>query len=166
MPRGGHGKTGPVAADTQTRRLRGSRTRPQHRAKGDAGAPMVGCDPPRGLSRTEQNFWRYYAPALAVEHRLTVKTRDTLAKYCTALAVVANLRTLLASRKPANRAERGPVRKELRQWLLASRLYENDLLLNPASAIRAPKPIVGGDGPPPQGDALSDFDDDDDAAIN
>ena len=164
MPRGGHAKTGPAIKDAATRALHGSRERPQHRTKGDAGAPMIVCAPPPGLSKAERAFWTYYAPPLAAEHRLTLKARDTLAKYCTALAVVADLRRRLASRRRADRAQRPAVLKELRQWLLASRLYENDLILNPASAIRAPKP-TGGDGPPAQGDALSDFDDED-AAIN
>ena len=34
-------------------------------------------------------------------------------------------------------ALRAANRKELRQWLTVSRLYESDLLLNPASAVRA-----------------------------
>jgi phage terminase small subunit len=165
MPRGGHVKSGPAVKDAATRALHGSRDRPQHRTKGDAGAAMIVCAPsPPGLSRAERGFWTYYAPLLAAEHRLTLKARDTLAKYCTALAVVADLRRRWGSRRAADRADRSATLKELRQWVLASRLYENDLILNPASAIRAPK-VSGGEGPPAQGDALSDFDDDD-AAVN
>lgn len=126
---------------------------------------MIVCAPPTGLSRSEQRFWKYYAPQLAAEKRLSMKARDTLAKYCTALAVVADLRGQLTSRKREHIAQRSYVRKELRQWLLASRLYENDLILNPASAIRAPRAEGGEDDPPPPDDPFTQFDDDD-SAIN
>lgn len=160
MPRGGHNKSGPVAHDAATRKLHGAQTRRQHRAKGDAGVSMMVCDRPPGLSKTELAFWDYYAPQLAAERRLTLKARDTLAKYCTALAVVSGLRASLASRKRADIAERSATRKELRQWLLAARLYENDLLLNPASSIRAPKPDVIPSSEPGVADRFDEFDDD------
>lgn len=164
MPRGGHGRGGRAAFDVATRKLHATRTRPRHRVKGAAGAPMVVCDPPPGLSRREKAFWNYYAPALAAERRLTLKARDALATYCTARAIIADLRAALVSRKRTDLAERSATRKELRQWVLAARLYENDLLLNPASAIRAPL----GDVPPPIGPGVSDpFDEfDDDASIH
>jgi hypothetical protein len=60
---------------------------------------VAGCAPPPGLSRAEMAFWEYYAPALLAERRLTTTTRDALAKYCTALAMVADLRRELVSRK-------------------------------------------------------------------
>jgi phage terminase small subunit len=154
-----------MAQDAASRALRGSRERPHHRQKGDADAPILVCDPPPGLSKSEQTFWRYYAPQLAAERRLTLKARDTLAKYCTSLAVVADLRRALTSRKRQDVEQRSNVRKELRQWLLASRLYENDLILNPASSIRAPKP-VGGTGEPIPDDPMSQFDEADDSSIN
>jgi hypothetical protein len=131
-----------VAFDAATRALRGSKTRPRHRVQGDdvgAGGPMPVCAPPPGLSKLETSFWHYYAPTLAASRRLPPKARDTLAKYCTALAVVSGLRAQLASRKRADVGERREIRRELRQWLLCGRLYENDLLLNPASLARAPK---------------------------
>lgn len=167
MPRGGHGKSGPVQKDSATRTLHGSRTRQQHRKKGDVGAPMIVCDPPPDLSKAEKKFWGYYAPQLVAEGRLTMKARDTLAKYCTSLAVVASLRRQLESKKREDVDNRSSNRKELRQWILASRLYENDLLLNPSSSIRAPKP--GGVDPPVPNDPMDDYDedlDDDDASVN
>lgn len=121
---------------------------------------MLVCDHPPGLSRMEVAFWNYYAPQLAAERRLTLKARDTLAKYCTALAVVSGLRKALASRKRAEIAARSGTRKELRQWLLAARLYENDLLLNPASSIRAPKPDIAPPVEPGSADPFDEFDDD------
>jgi phage terminase small subunit len=159
MPRGGHGRSGPPPADTKTRALHGSRTRPQHRTIAPP-AGTLGCQPPPGLSRSEQRFWNYYAPELAAERRLTGKTRDALAKYCTALATVADLRRQIASRKPRDLENRSGYRKELRQWLLASRLYENDLLLNPASAARSlPRGEEPTDPlPPPAQDPFSEFD--------
>jgi hypothetical protein len=100
---------------------------------------MVVCAAPPGLSKREGAFWSYYAPLLVANRRLTCEARDTLAKYCTALATVAELRQQIASRKPKDLVDRSANRKELRQWLTVSRLYETDLLLNPASAVRAPK---------------------------
>lgn len=161
MPRGGHSKSGPIAQGEEARRLHGSRTRANHREKGAIGVAMVVCSPPPGLSKGEQAFWNYYAPQLVAERRLTMKSRDTLAKYCTALAVVSGLRRQLSSRKRTDIEERSDTRKELRQWLLASRLYENDLLLNPASAVRAPKADVA---PPIEPDAPDTFGDFDEAA--
>lgn len=160
MPRGGHGKSGPAPKDTETRKLHGSRTRHNHRTKGDLGAPIAVCAPPPGLSKPELAFWNYYAPQLAAERRLSAKMRDTLAKYCTALAVVGGLRHALASRKKVDLEQRSANRKELRQWLLAARLYENDLLLNPASSIRAPKADVPPPIEPGVVDPFDEFDDD------
>jgi phage terminase small subunit len=149
-----------VARDATRRKLRGARTRARHRDKGDLGIVAPACDPPPGLSRRERAFWQYYAPALAAERRLTIKARDVLAKYCSALAVVAGLRTALASRKRTDIALRANTRKELRQWLLAARLYENDLLLNPAASIRAPRPDVPPPLTPGSEDPFAEFEDD------
>jgi len=145
MPRGGHSKSGPVIQDAQARALRGSRERPQHRTKGDLGQPMIACDAPPGMSPAERKFWDYYAPQLVASRRLPLKARDALAKYCSALAVVADLRRrIFSSRSKADIANRTQNRKELRQWVLAARLYENDLLLNPSSLVRVAKPEGGG----------------------
>lgn len=166
MPKGGHGRSGRVIQDAETRALHGSRTRPIHREKGDPGAPMVACGAPPGLSKAETRFWDYYAPQLRAEKRLTLKSRDSLAKYCTSLAVVEDLRKKLASRKKEDLESRRDNLKELRQWVLASRHYENDLLLNPSSAMRAPRAMTPENEedltqPAVPEDAFSEFDDPD-----
>jgi len=163
MPRGGHSKSGPVQQNASIRALKGGRTRDRHRAKGSVGELMIVCEPPADLSKAERRYWSYYAPQLVAEGRLTLKARDVLSKYCSALAIVASLRKLLESRKREDIADRSANRKELRQWLLASRLYENDLLLNPSASIRAPKP---GGLPPVPDDPMDAFDADDDDTIN
>ena len=116
---------------------------------------MIVCGPPSGLSDAEAECWRYYAPLLISSRRLTLEARDTLAKYCTALATVADLRKVIASRKTKDVENRLVYRRELRQWLMVSRAYESDLLLNPASAVRAPKPS----GDEPDDDPFTQFDD-------
>lgn len=111
----------------------------------DAGPPLpAGCEPPDGLSGSELAFWAYYAPKLRAQRRLTLVARDVLAKYCTALAVVAELRKELAAPK-IDAKEKRDARRELRQYLNVTRLYESDLILNPATAVRNP----GFDVPPP-----------------
>lgn len=169
MPSGGHGRVGRAIDDAATRKLHGAETRKRHRAKESTAIPgqALVCDPPPALSKPEREFWDYYAPLLAAERRLDRKTRDTLAKYCSGLAVVASLRAALFSRKKADLETRSANRKELRQWVLALRLYENDLVLNPASAIRAPKVDV----PPPIDPEVApdsfdrEFDDDGDGKV-
>jgi hypothetical protein len=113
------------------------------------GAPLVGtgCEPPDGLSDLELKFWKYYAPKLKAQGRLKLLTRDVLAGYCSALAVIADIRADLAA-KDVDRKEKAAARKELRQYLAIKRMYENDLLLNPATASR----ISPFDDPPPAPD--------------
>jgi hypothetical protein len=141
MPRGGHSRVGPLPADAATRQLYGSRTRPQHRRVdpivGDAAPDTT---PPADLSDAERAYWSFYAAALVEARRFTPTCRDALAKYCVALAVIAELRQALVSRRRADRTARRETLRELRQWLLAARLIENDLLLSPAAALRAPQP--------------------------
>jgi hypothetical protein len=142
MPRGGHSRVGPPASDAATRAVRGAETRRRHRIKGDAGAARDAshdCDPPKGLDRLERNYWNYYAARMPY---LPASARDALSKYCTALATIARLKGLIASRKPADVLLRDARRKDLRQWILGSRLYETDLILTPASSIRAPRGAV------------------------
>lgn len=136
--RGGHSRSGSAPADGATRRLVGAKERPQ-RTTTVISDSLATCEAPADLSEAEQDYWNYYAPKLAAERRLTVKSRDVLAKYCTALAIVSGLRAVLASR---DSAQRSTTRRELRQWLLTARLYENDLILNPASVLRAPLPTT------------------------
>jgi phage terminase small subunit len=136
MMQGGHGRSGPAPADADTRHLLGTKKR-RRRTATVVGDLMGIPEAPSDLSEAERHFWNYYAPQLAAERRLTGKARDVLAKYCTALAVVSGLRAALASPEIA---QRSATRKELRQWLLTARLYENDLILNPASSLRALQP--------------------------
>lgn len=138
MSRGGHSRSGRASFTEEVRKLHGTPQRERHRSKGDSGQPMVDCAPPPGLSKRELGFWAYYSSALSAEGRLSLKARDCLAKYCVALAVVGALRRQLTSSKRRDIEQRSDTRKELRQWLSLSRLYENDLLLSPASSVRAP----------------------------
>ena len=138
MPRGGHSKSGPLPLDAATRRARGSRTRAHHRRVAgtmDIGSPP--CDPPGGLDPLERQYWQYYAPLMAEAGRLPARSRDALGKYCTALATIARLKVLLVSRKPADVLRRDDRRKDLRQWILGSRLIEADLMLSPSSLARS-----------------------------
>ena len=100
--------------------------------------------------------------------RLTLVARDCLAKYCTALAVVSELRLELADKK-TDRKERTAARRELRQYLNVTRLYESDLILNPATAVRS-KPEFelppGVDQPTEDDNFDAEFDDDDAASVN
>lgn len=136
MPRGGHTGSGPISQHARIRSLHGSKTRPRHRKRGNSlQVPLVTCEPPTGLSTVELEYWDYYARQLMVAGHLPLKARDALAKYCTVLAIVADLRRQLASRKRDD-IKRDSWRKELRLWVLASRLYEHDLLINPSSIVR------------------------------
>ena len=141
-----------MAHNPATRKLRSGRTRRPSSVRGDAGLLVDTCAPPPDLSRKETVFWNYYVGLLAAERRLTKKVRDGLAKYCTSLAIVAELRVELAAKTRTAVARRAETRKELRQWLLVGRLLENDLLLNPASSARAPVPVE------PEFDSFSEFD--------
>jgi hypothetical protein len=159
--RGGHARSGPAIFNPAERALHGTRMRARHRLKGDA--PPVGmssetavttaCEPPEGLSRAELGVWRYYAPLLAAAGRLTSEARGALAGYCFSQTMIGHLRRALKSRRREDIAARGAYLKEARQWLQVARLYENDLLLNPASAVRAPKPAT-----PTEPDPFEEFD--------
>jgi hypothetical protein len=166
MPRGGHGRSGRKQQSAVARKLHGSRKRPRHKVPRTVGQPMTASDPPPGLSRQEREQWTYYAPLLAQEGRLTLKARGVLLKYCAGMAMVNMLRKAIGSRRPKDIEAREKNRRELRQWALALRLYENDLLLNPSSAIRAPGPEPA--PPIPPGTPTSEFDKefDDDATVN
>lgn len=140
MPRGGHARGGRAAFDESTRALHGTSERARHREKGDLGLPMIVCEPPPHLTGVQRRIWNYYAPQLVAEGRLPIKARDTLAKYCIALDIVGKLNRKIRSVLGKGGGERHPLLPELRYWLSIARLYESDLLLNPAAAVRAPKP--------------------------
>jgi hypothetical protein len=106
---------------------------------------MITADPPPHLTASQRRIWSFYAGQLLAEGRLPMKSRDVLAKYCLAIDVVARLNRKI--RRLMAGGVKHPLLGELRAWLAISRLYESDLLLNPASAVRAPQPS------PPDGDA-------------
>lgn len=156
--RGGHAKVGPVGANAKERALKGSRERAHHRRKGKAGTPMIRCDPPPHLTKPEAEHWAYYAPLLQGSQRLTLEARDTLAKYCTALATIQRLKKQMQARAYRDvmidvvidgagnervTAKANPLLVQLRQWVMLCRGYETDLLLSPAAAVRAPRPDEG-----------------------
>lgn len=159
MPRGGHPRSGPRAKSKKEREESGARTR-RHHAKVDrvlggkdvVDAPSPSVEPPPMLTETQQEFWRYYAPLLAKERRLTLKVRDALARYCITQAMVKRLNediesldTILVLEESGERVH--PMVTTLRQFLQISRQYDTDLLLNPAADLRAP---VGEDPDKPE----------------
>ena len=154
MPRGGHSRSGQAAFDDATRALHGTKERARHRTKGDFGEPMIVCDAPPHLTAVQRRIWRYYAPQLAAEGRLPLKARDTLAKYVIALDIVAKLNRKIRSVHAGKGGEKHPLLGELRHYLAITRLYESDLLLNPASAARAPKPDRPNDAEDQELDAI------------
>jgi P27 family predicted phage terminase small subunit len=95
------------------------------------------------LTEAQKVFWDYYAPLLARERRLTMKVRDSLARYCITQAMVKRLNEdLEALDRVVSFDESGerahPLVTMLRQYLQISRQYDTDLLLNPAADMRAP----------------------------
>jgi phage terminase small subunit len=167
MGRGGHAKSGPVAFDQAERDLRGTKTRQRHRTPSrTASRATVLCEGPPHLTEAERAQWVYYAPLLMAAERLTLEARDTLAKYCTALAIVERLKKQMAADEYRDlmitvivdgagnehrSAKPNPLLVQLRQWVLLCRGYESDLLLSPAAAIRAPKAAA----PEPAADPLT-----------
>ena len=99
---------------------------------------MIVCDPPTHLTPSQRKLWAFFAPQLVAEGRLPLKARDVLAKDVIAFDVVARLNKGLKTTVPKGNEK--PILTELRQWLLVLRLYESDLLLSPAAAVRAPVP--------------------------
>lgn len=145
MGRGGHLRSGPPVKSAQQREQEGAKVRARHREKGQAGTAVeaADCDPPAHLTAAERVEWDYYAPLLAAKGRLTLEARDTLAKYCTALATVARLKRQQA--EPSYRdvdlfGKANPIGTMLRQWVMVCRAYETDLILSPAVNVRAPAP--------------------------
>jgi len=138
--------------------------RPKHKQQRTVGTVTAThpVPPPPHLTALEREQWMYYAPLLEPNGRLTLEGRDTLAKYCTALAQVALIKaemeavgkdgqptyrvvllsvTVDAAGNEHVTAKTNPLNVALRQWLETARKYESDLILNPAAAIRVPGPI-------------------------
>lgn len=106
---------------------------------------------PEHLTEQEQAVWKKYAPLLEADGRLTERSAEVLARYCVA---VARCRKIAEELKQAPSfvtsevtdrfgnvreiVKAHPLDAMLRQWMATSRSLENDLLLNPASSLRAP----------------------------
>ncbi len=123
---------------------------------------------PAHLGDEEKQVWRQYAPLLESDGRLTPKSAEVLARYCVAVArcrkltdelknvpsfVVSEVMDRFGNTRQITKAH--PLDAMLRQWMLTSRSLENDLLLNPASSLRAPSET------PVEGDPFDQFEKDD-----
>lgn len=108
-------------------------------------------DPPAYLSGDELEIWRYYAPRLAADGRLSDKSVDVLARYCVACAQVRRLAQIVRESAPVivstqyqpdgttrEIAKANPADAMLRSWADKARALENDLVLNPATLLRLP----------------------------
>lgn len=151
--RGGHARSGPAVLGAKERTLRGTKQRSRHTAKGRSGRVVADLAPPPSLTDEQRPYWTYYAQRLAEEGRLTLKTRDALAGYCVALwkrdRLLAQMHaaefrdvtisvTVDGAGSEHVTAKTNPLNPELRQWMAICRSYENDLILNPATAVRTP----------------------------
>lgn len=160
MAKGGaRPRSGPIARSAAEQRAAGGKVRARNRVSRSAGTVGAAQAPPH-LTDVERAQWGYYAPLLEKAGRLTLEARDTLAKYCTALAEIVRLKEEMAAKgsdgqpvyKPVMlsvtvdgagnqhvNAKPNPLGVQLRQWLMVCRGYEADLLLSPAAAIRVPQ---------------------------
>lgn len=148
MPSGGHGRVGPLPQPGSSSLLRGKSKRGGPTAR---LTPMVVPAPPAHLEADEVAIWQHYAPLLAADGRLSPKSIDALARYCTAVVQVRTLRAALRASAPViisttvdgagNEREivkANPLDAMLRSWMDKARALENDLVLNPASLLRVP----------------------------
>lgn len=146
MPRGGHGRTGPLPVPSSGSVLAGKAKRiGALRRPAEFSVPPA----PSHLDQEEVEVWRHYAPLLAADGRLTPKSLDVLARYCTAVVQVRALRaqlrasasiivttTIDGAGNERENVKANPLDAMLRQWMAAARALENDLVLNPASLLR------------------------------
>lgn len=131
------------------RALHGSKTRPRH-GKEPSFAPMS-VEAPSTLTEIERAFWSYYQPILSAGNVLTAGDRDTLRRYCEALAEIDDIRaqqrapeyrrvmvtvTIDSAGNEKVRAETNPLDAQLRNWVQIARLCASDLGLTPASRAR------------------------------
>lgn len=149
MPSGGHARVGSLPSPGSARTLAGGGRR--------LGAPRTlaampaAPDPPVYLTGEEVEIWRYYAPRLAADGRLSDKSVDALGRYCVAVAQVRRLSAIVRESAPViistqyqpdgttrEIAKANPADAMLRSWLDKCRALENDLVLNPASLLRVP----------------------------
>lgn len=111
-------------------------------------------EPPASITAPERALWDYYAPLQAARGLLTHESRDVLAKYCMAVATVDRLRAQQAEPEYRDvmvsvtvdgagnehvKAVPNPIITLLRQWIAVCHTLENDLGLNPATAMRMPR---------------------------
>ena len=149
MPSGGHARAGRLPQPGSGRSL----TRPGARSGAPRRLPVMAAapDPPGFLSAEELEVWRYYAPKLAADGRLSDKSVDVLARYCFAVVQVRRLAQVVRESAPVilstqyqpdgttrEIAKTNPADAMLRSWLDKCRALENDLLLNPAALLRVP----------------------------
>lgn len=85
--------------------------------------------PPKFLTLEERKIWKFYAPLLA-KRGFQSFSHEVLARYCTCVVLV---------RKAREGAMSNPdLIKEWRLLNAQARYLENDLMLGPAAALRAP----------------------------
>ncbi len=149
MPSGGHSRGGRLPEPGSSRSL----IKPGQRSGHGRKLPVMAAPPeaPAYLIGAELEIWRYYAPRLAVDGRLSDKSVDALGRYCVAMAQVQRLTQIVRESAPViittqcqpdgttrEIAKANPADAMLRSWLDKARALENDLVLNPASLLRVP----------------------------
>lgn len=149
MPSGGHARGGRLPEIGSGR----SMTKPGKRSGGPRQLPVMPAPPdaPAYLTGPELEIWRYYAPRLAADGRLSDKSVDALGRYCVAMAQVQRLTQIVREAAPViittqcqpdgttrEIVKANPADAMLRSWLDKARALENDLILNPASLLRVP----------------------------
>lgn len=149
MPSGGHARGGRLPEIGSGR----SMTKPGKRSGGPRQLPVMPAPPdaPAYLTGPELEIWRYYAPKLAADGRLSDKSVDALGRYCVAMAQVQRLTQIVREAAPViittqcqpdgttrEIVKANPADAMLRSWLDKARALENDLVLNPASLLRVP----------------------------
>lgn len=154
MAKGGHIRSGPPVKTAAVREREGAEVRARHREKGAAGTVAVSVEPPPTLTDVERELWAYYAPLQAARGLLTHESRDVLANYCMALATRDRLKAQQASPEYRDvmvsvtidgagnehvKAVPNPLITLVRQWIAVCHTLENDLGLNPATAMRMPR---------------------------
>lgn len=159
---GGHSRSGPLASKSLQHMGLGASKRSKSKAK------RTKIDVPSHLTDEEREVWVRYAPLLESDGRLTDKSAEVLARYCVAVArcrkiadelktvpsfVVSEVSDRFGNVREIVKAH--PLDAMLRQWMATSRSLENDLLLNPASSLRAPSESDD------QTDPFDQFEDDD-----
>lgn len=149
MPSGGHARAGRLPSPGSGRTLKGV----GRRLGAPRTLPAMPAPPeiPAYLTGEEVEIWRYYAPRLAADGRLSDKSVDALARYCVAVGQVRRLSAIVRESAPViistqyqpdgttrEIAKSNPADAMLRSWLDKCRALENDLVLNPATLLRVP----------------------------